>query len=73
MDLGYFLYMAEAEGIDTVVNTRTAKLNAIGRELQENGYSGQVVPAPVFLAYCNKHGIFDITRKEIKDIEERWL
>lgn len=25
---GYFMYMAEAEGMDTVVNTRASKVNA---------------------------------------------
>lgn len=28
-DINYFLYMSEAEGLDTIVSTRTAKLNAI--------------------------------------------
>lgn len=73
MDLGYWLYMNEAEGYDSMVDTREAKINAIGRELVQRGYQGRVVPQPVFLAICNKHGIYDITRKEIRQIERKWL
>lgn len=29
MDLPYFLYMAESEGMTGVVNTRTARINAV--------------------------------------------
>ena len=51
MNIPYFLYMAEAEGVDDMVSTRLAKINAIGRELRDAGYAGQVVPASVFLSY----------------------
>ena len=73
MNLGYWLYMNEAEGYDNIVNTRTAKINAIGRELRNAGYAGKVVPAAVFLSYCAKHGINNVTQEEIKHIEEEWL
>lgn len=73
MDMDYFLFMAETEGVDEVVNTRTARINAIGKELRDAGYAGQVVPADIFLSYCNKHGIYDITQEEINHIEEEWL
>lgn len=73
MRLDYFLYMNEAEGYDNMVNTREAKINAIGRDLRKAGYAGKVVPAAVFLSYCHKHGIKDVTQKEIKHIEEEWL
>lgn len=73
MDLGYWLYMAESEGHDNMVSTRLAKINAIGRELRDAGYAGRVVPAPVFLSCCNKHGIYDVTQKEINHIEKEWL
>ena len=63
MDLSYWLYMNEAEGVDTIVSTRQAKINAIGRELREAGYSGKVVPTPIFLSYCNKHGIKSFSTK----------
>ena len=31
---GYFMYMAEAEGLDSLVNTRTAKVNAIIKDFK---------------------------------------
>ena len=73
MNLGYWLYMNEAEGYDSMVGTRLAKINAVGRELQERGYAGKVVPAMVFQAVCIRHGLDDVTQKEIKYIEEKWL
>lgn len=33
MTLDYFLFMAEAEGHDELVSTRTARLNAIAKEV----------------------------------------
>ena len=32
IDSGYFMYMAETEGLDSVVNTREAKINAVIKE-----------------------------------------
>lgn len=34
VDSGYFMYMAEAEGHDELVNTRTAKINAVIKDLK---------------------------------------
>ena len=73
MDLGFWLYMNEASGQDNMVDTRLAKLNAIGRELREMGYAEAVVPAGVFMTLCERHKIYDITDKEIGYIEEEWL
>ena len=73
MNLGYWLYMNEAEGQDDMVSTRLAKVNAVGRELKEKGYAGKVVPAMVFQAICIRHGLDDVTQKEIKHIEDKWL
>ena len=73
MNLGYWLYMNEAEGCDHMVDTRLAKINAIGKELVRMGYKGGVVPGPVFASLLKKHKIEDISQKEIDDIEKRWL
>jgi hypothetical protein len=73
MNLGYWLYMNEVEGYDSMVSTRLAKVNAVGRELQKMGYSGKVVPADVFLSICKKHKLNNVTQKEINHIEEEWL
>ena len=72
MDLGYWLYMNEAEGTG-LVNTREGKINAIGRELREAGYAHNVVPLGVFTTLCEKYKIYDITDKEIQKIERKWL
>ena len=34
VDSGYFMYMAEQSGMDKLVNTRTAKINAVIKDLQ---------------------------------------
>lgn len=73
MNLGYWLYMNEAEGYDNMVSTRLAKINAVGRELQERGYAGKVVPAMIFQSVCDAHGVDMISPKEVKYIEEKWL
>ena len=73
MNLGYWLYMNEAEGYDNMVSTRLAKVNAVGRELQKKGYSGKVVPAMVFQAVCMRHGLDNVTQKEVRHIEDKWL
>lgn len=72
MDLGYWLYMNEAEGTG-LVNTRLGKINAIGRELRRKGYRNSIVPANVFEELLDKYKLYNITQKEINDIEERWL
>ena len=73
MNLGYWLYMNEAEGYDSMVSTRLAKINAIGRELRRKGYRNSIVPANVFEELLDKYKLYDITQKEVNDIEERWL
>lgn len=72
MDLGYWLYMNEAEGTG-LVDTRLGKINAIGRELRKKGYRNSIVPANVFEELLDKYKLYDITQREINDIEERWL
>lgn len=72
MNLGYWLYMNEAEGTG-LVDTRLGKINAIGRELRKKGYHNSIVPANVFEELLNKYKLYDITQREINDIEERWL
>ena len=72
MDLGYWLYMNEAEGTG-LVNTRLGKINAIGRELRRKGYRNSIVPTNVFEELLDKYKLYDITQKEVNDIEERWL
>lgn len=72
MNLGYWLYMNEAEGTG-LVDTRLGKINAIGRELRRRGYRNSIVPATVFEELLDKYKLYDITQKDINYIEERWL
>ena len=73
MNLGYWLYMNEAEGYSNMVNTREARLNNIGRDLRNKGYAGKVVPHTVFEALLIKYNLEDITKAEIKRIKKEWL
>ena len=75
MRVDYWLYMNEANGYDNIVDTREARLNAIGRELREMGYArpGAVVPNSVFDALLKKKKKKNITQKEIDKIERKWL
>lgn len=72
MNLGYWLYMNEAEGTG-LVDTRLGKINAIGRELRKRGYRNSIVPAIVFEELLDEYKLYDITQKEVNYIEERWL
>lgn len=72
MNLGYWLYMNEAEGTG-LVDTRLGKINAIGRELRKRGYRNSIVPAVVFEELLDEYKLYDITQKEVNYIEERWL
>ena len=40
MNLPYFLYMAEAEGMTDIVNTKEAKINAAARLFQDYSRAG---------------------------------
>lgn len=72
MDTSYWLYMNEAEGTG-LVNTRQGRINQLGKELRDRGYSGKVVPHSVFETLLYKYNLTDITQKEIHQIERDWL
>lgn len=72
MNLGYWLYMNEAEGTG-LVDTRQSKINAVGKALREMGYAGKTVPQAVFISLCEKYKLNNPTKTEISQIEERWL
>ena len=66
---GFFMYMAETEGMDNLVNTRQAKINAIIKDLQELGPVILNGPDYYLRRACAAHD-FDPTPAEIKQIEE---
>ena len=60
--LGYFLHMAEAEGMDSLVDTRTAKLNAVRKELSYDPSFEEVEQL------CLSHGITSVSPDEFQYI-----
>lgn len=69
MNLPYFLYMAEAEGVTEVVNTRQARLNAIVRDyiaLAEQGININDMEVQNYLA--QKYDLEDLTAAEKHEI-----
>jgi hypothetical protein len=69
MNLPYFLYMAENEGITEVVNTRQARLNAIIRDyaaLAEQGININDMEVQNYLA--QKYDLEDLTAAEKHEI-----
>ena len=69
MNLPYFLYMAEAEGVTEVVNTRQARLNAIIRDyaaLASQGININDMEVQNYLA--QKYDLEDLTAAEKHEI-----
>ena len=69
MNLPYFLYIAETEGITEVVNTRQARLNAIIRDyiaLAEQGVNINDAEVQNYLA--QKYDLEDLTAAEKHEI-----
>ena len=68
---GYFMYMAEAEGCDYLISTRTAKINAIIKDLKYI-ISQNKDPNDYVKDVCLKHNlpIYDLTQKEQDRINE---
>lgn len=69
MNIPYFLYMAEAEGVTEVVNTRQARLNAIIRDyiaLAEQGININDMEVQNYLA--QKYDLEDLTAVEKHEI-----
>lgn len=69
MNLPYFLYMAETEGVTEVVNTRQARLNATIRDyvaLAEQGININDMEVQNYLA--EKYRLEDLTAAEKHEI-----
>lgn len=69
VDSGYFMYMAEAEGYDNLVNTKTARINAAIKDFQKlyrNGYD----PNEYINEVLSAHNLSEdsLTEKEIRRI-----
>lgn len=69
MNLPYFLYMAEKEGITEVVNTRQARLNAIVRDYIALASQGININDPEVQNYlAQKYDLEDLTAAEKHEI-----
>lgn len=69
MNLPYFLYMAEKEGITEVVNTRQARLNAIIRDYIALAQQGININDMEVQNYLNqKYDLEDLTAAEKHEI-----
>lgn len=69
MNLPYFLYMAEAEGVTEVVNTRQARLNAIIRDYVALAEQGININDMEVQNYLNqKYDLEDLTAAEQHEI-----
>lgn len=69
MNLPYFLYMAEAEGVTEVVNTRQARLNGIVRDYIALASQGININDPEVQNYlAQKYDLEDLTAAEKHEI-----
>ena len=69
MNLPYFLYMAEQEGVTEVVNTRQARLNAIIRDYTALAEQGININDMEVQNYLNqKYDLEDLTAAEKHEI-----
>ena len=72
MNLPYFLYMAEAEGVTEVVNTRQARLNGIIQDYAALANQGININDPEVQDYLNqKYDLEDLTAAEKHEIATR--
>lgn len=69
IDIGspQFLFMCEAEGLDDQVDTRTAKINAVIKEVRN--YPSTTIDSGTFGAILAKHRLTDLTQAELLKIQ----
>ena len=73
MSLPKYLFMAEANGMDNLVTTRTARINAVINDLKEYIKQGKDINDTVLQEnICSQHGLSlnDLTQKEVRYIEK---
>lgn len=74
MSLPRYLFMAEANGMDNLVTTRTAKTNAIINDFKKYIKQGKDINDTMLQEnICRQHGLSlnDLTQKEISYIEKK--
>lgn len=73
MSLPRYLFMAEANGMDNLVTTRTARINAIINDIKKYIKQGKDINDTMLQKnICRQHGLSlnDLTQKEIRYIEK---
>lgn len=67
---GFWLYAMETEGMDFLVNTKTAKLNAVIKEIR--GIRSPSIDQETFEQILHRHGLSlsTLTQKEILYIQD---
>ena len=69
MNIPYFLYIAETEGVTEVVNTRQARLNGIIRDYAALASQGININDPEVQDYLNqKYDLEDLTNEQKQKI-----
>ena len=69
----YFLYMAEKEGLNHIVNTRQSRINAVINEFfNSENINDPAIQENIF----EKYDLLDITQKELnyiqREVEKRY-
>ena len=70
MELSQMLYMAETEGLDDLVSTRTAKLNAVVNEINSQ-FQNATLDASYVAGLMTEHGVDNITMEDFDYVASR--
>lgn len=63
-----FMFMAEAEGWDSCVTTRQAKINAVIKEIRQ--YPKPTIQQSEFEQILRKHNLTNLSGHELRQIQE---
>lgn len=66
MERSHFLFMCEAEGVDSVVNTRTARINAVIKDIKN--YPTATMDGNTFKQILMRHSLTYVTQDEMRKI-----
>ena len=68
VDSGFFCYMAEAEGLDNLVSTREARINAVIKDARAQ-VRRNILSSVDLWDICSKHNLDSLTTNEMTRIE----
>lgn len=67
---GFFMYMAEAEGMDNLVNTRQSKINAVIKDARNCARTFGADSVDLW-DICDKHNLSNLSFDEMQYIENK--